>query len=634
MPLDSRETIQKRLCRSSYKNQIGPNSLEFLKRRFRSLLSQSRTPLRQAEGKAYDRTVTFLIEGPGPRAGLSLYFRNILSRPAVIWRHSCNSRYSPPRQADAETCGEAVQYVKYEQGERPLRTQIHPQRKTAAGTNARAIRTAEGGVAADPVVKPNGKDPDANDKAAAEDETPFFDHLVSLRDRLSSGSAKIYLYRLWPEIDAGEKHYIGIVREPIDEDFLLRHYGSGKYMLLVKNPPHKPRTFNVPIHNPEYPPNVDAALVLSSPVNDRYFKTWAAKPNGAASKPEKESPGEPDIAGIIRASREGNKLEPQVIEWLQNMADRRDDLAAKLAEGSAKNPASDLASLLTAVKGIMPAPVAAPPPAQIDMAALLRLVKELQPPPPPPAPNPLQLLEQAKGLFSPPQDDLSHIDRLLGIADKLSGLRGGAAGGPRSAWDVGLDYVKELVPLAPYLGNLMGLRIPGRDGTPAPGAATATTPAQPAAFDPYQRPDLLRQHAQGVNGATGQAAAPAVPLPGTAPPAAPPAAAPANGAAAQPNDLLPVFQQYGALVVNALNNGTPGYDFADYVCGLLGKGTHAMIAAHGEDALVATMKSIPEIALFGEPRLRAFTAEFIDFERYLNEMAEETAAGGQAGASA
>ena len=511
-----------------------------------------------------------------------------------------------------------------------MRTRTQPQKKTDAEVGA---RTAVGG-GAETAGKPNGLEHPINGKAA-EEEQPFFDYLASLRDRLSNGSAKIYLYRLWPEIDTGEKHYIGIVNQVIDEEYLLRHYGSGKYMLLVKNPPNKPRTFNVPIHNPAYPPNVDAALVLSSPVNDRYFKTWGAKPNGNADKVEKDQPKEHDVAEIIRAATQGNKLEPQVIAWLQNMADRRDDLASKLAEGSAKNPAGDLASLLTALKDIMPTPVAAPPPQQIDMAALLRLVKELQPPPPPPAPNPLQLLEQAKGLFSPPADDLSNIDRLLGIADKLSGLRGGgAAGGARSAWDVGLDYVKELVPLAPYLGNLMGLRIPGMGGTAVPGAANGAPPAQPAApaaFDPYANPQALRSHASNLTAQQPPPAAAPV-LPGTAAPVAPPAAAPANGAAPS-NDLLSVFQQYGALVVNALNNGTPGYDFADYVCGLLGKATHAMIASHGEDALVATMKSIPEIALFGETRLRAFTAEFVDFERYLNEM-EEPAHEGQVGATA
>jgi hypothetical protein len=48
-----------------------------------------------------------------------------------------------------------------------------------------------------------------------------------------------------------------------------------------------------------------------------------------------------------------------------------------------------------------------------------------------------------------------------------------------------------------------------------------------------------------------------------------------------------------------------------------------MISAHGEDALVRTMVSIPEIALFGESRLRTFTKEFINYEAYLEQVSEE-----------
>jgi hypothetical protein len=102
--------------------------------------------------------------------------------------------------------------------------------------------------------------------------------------------------------------------------------------------------------------------------------------------------------------------------------------------------------------------------------------------------------------------------------------------------------------------------------------------------------------------------------------------APPNGTAssgAPPNDLLTTFQMYGGLVVQALNGGVPGYDFADHITALTGNVTHAMISAHGEDALVHTMLSIPEIALFGESRLRTFTKEFINYEAYLEQMSEE-----------
>jgi hypothetical protein len=99
--------------------------------------------------------------------------------------------------------------------------------------------------------------------------------------------------------------------------------------------------------------------------------------------------------------------------------------------------------------------------------------------------------------------------------------------------------------------------------------------------------------------------------PPTPPP--PPPATPPSGQ----NQLLGLFSQYGNLVVNALNNDTAGYDFADSLIGLLGTQTHAMIASQGEEALAATMLMIPEIAIFGEQRIRTFVGEFIHYQEYL-----------------
>jgi hypothetical protein len=40
---------------------------------------------------------------------------------------------------------------------------------------------------------------------------------------------KVYLYRLWPVIDRREdNHFLAKVAEPFDEDYLLRHFDSGK----------------------------------------------------------------------------------------------------------------------------------------------------------------------------------------------------------------------------------------------------------------------------------------------------------------------------------------------------------------------------------------------------------------------
>src|SRR5262249_44942386 len=47
---------------------------------------------------------------------------------------------------------------------------------------------------------------------------------------------------------------------------------------------------------------------------------------------------------------------------------------------------------------------------------------------------------------------------------------------------------------------------------------------------------------------------------------------------AVPNELMPLLQNYGGLVLNALNGQVPGFEFADNLVRLFGGATHASIA--------------------------------------------------------
>jgi hypothetical protein len=438
---------------------------------------------------------------------------------------------------------------------------------------------------------------------------------------------QIYVYRRWPRITLTDKpHYVGVHRTPVDEEFIRSTYGSGRYVLRLNDAKGTIDSTGIEIQDLSHPPKVAADELIDCNENARYYKLWPVEAKKKATDDVNANDSAvKELAGVLKMvleKKDAGKDDDEAKKALSSLIDWA--LKQKEKEREQNSPTA-FAEMVREIKGILPSPAPPPAPApQTDMAALLRLAKELQPPPPPPPPNPLQLLEQAKGLFSPPQDDLANIDRLLSIANKLAAIRGGGEG-QRSGWDVGLDYLRELSPLAQHFANVFGLRMSGMTAPPAPGAAPGTVAAAPAAFDPYQRPDLLKQHAQMVNGfAAAQAAAAAAPgaVPSTA---APPPGAPANGmaaGAAPSNDLLATFQMYGGLVVSALNGGVPGYDFADHIVALTGSATHAVISAHGEDALVDTMKQIPEIGLFGEPRLRAFVKEFLNYEQYL-EQAEE-----------
>jgi hypothetical protein len=214
---------------------------------------------------------------------------------------------------------------------------------------------------------------------------------------------------------------------------------------------------------------------------------------------------------------------------------------------------------------------------------------------------------------------LDDFDKVFALLDRAR--QWGGSGARRTGWDIGYDIARDIgLPIvqtfSSTLTNIMALR---RGATPAgtvPGAPTV-----PAAFDPYREPAAAAAYAK-----TQQAATTPTPTQPPAPPPPPPPAPPPGGAqpAATPAagtspELLQIFQQYGNLVFQALNNGTPGYAFADYISGLLGTTTHAMLANHGEDTLVSTMLGIQEFQLFGETRIRSFVHEFIHFEEFQEE---------------
>jgi hypothetical protein len=433
---------------------------------------------------------------------------------------------------------------------------------------------------------------------------------------------KLYIYRRWPRVSRDDApHYIGAHRQAIDEEFIKGMYGSGRYLLKLNNQKRTIDNASLEIQDLAFPPKLSPDELMDCPENERYHKLWPAESqkatattaNGSSDSAVKE------LAGVLKlilekkdAAKEGDESKRalnSLIDWA---------LRQKEAERAESSPTA-LAILVKEIKGILPTPTPPTAPApQSDMATLLKLAKELQPAP---APNPLQLLEQAKTLFSPPQDDLAHIDRLFSIADKLAGLRG-SGGGSRSGWDVGLDYVRELVPWAPYLGGIFGLRMPG---VSAPGGVpgTASAAAPPAAFDPYANPDLLKRHAQNMNAsASGKTAGQPSPAPGQSPPLTP-------DATQSQDEISALLTSYGPIVLSALNSGVSGAEFADNIARLFGSATPAVIGNHGEDILTQNMMSIPEFKLFGEARLRRFAHEFICYEEILeseNEPAEDSGA--------
>jgi len=273
----------------------------------------------------------------------------------------------------------------------------------------------------------------------------------------------------------------------------------------------------------------------------------------------------------------------------------------------------------------------------LDVLGLVKAIRDLQPKMPEP-PDQMAFLERAQKILAPQTnaaavDDLTRFEKFLSVADRLAGWRGGTGG--RSGWDTALDFTKELAPtvIQPLMGiinNALLLRSQAK-GAPA-GAAPLSFAASPVAFDPYANPSAAAAYAQTLRNqpagpaptsAPASAASPGVP-PATAAPQNMPAGSVSNGNGQPASELMGLLQAYGGVVVNSLNTGSRGCDFAQWLADGFGTATHAMIAQQGEVALVQSMMATPELAMFGEARLKRFAAEFINYEQILDAENEET----------
>jgi hypothetical protein len=477
------------------------------------------------------------------------------------------------------------------------------------------------------------KPPEAKRSKAKPTKLPLWDFLED--DERDTDGTTTVLYRLEPIINRRHgEHFIAKKSGKLTREDILQEFGSGVYQLIVKDVNNKllykdQQSF----HNHKFPPQMDPAeVVAGDPRNEVYLKVWG-KRSTDGDKSDKGSSAPSDMNTVLNTVLDKTgSFDPKLADLWEKTARERDELSKVLAQ---KNAPPDFVTQAKAFKELFPQlfqPAAASsPPGSVsqplDPLAFAKAMKDLQP-------DQMAMLVQAKEIFAaaqPAASGFAQFREVFGFARELLESRGG--GGRRNGWDVALDLTRELgpsvvQPVLQLINNIMVLRSQPNSAAraPAPGMSAAAGAGMPSAFDPYANPEALRQHARMMNNQP--AAAASAQGPATAPnqAASEPAASTGSPAGAAPqgaagtNELLPLVQNYGGLIVNALNNGTPGYDFADYVARLFGTATHAMIAGHGEEPLCQSMLSAPELAMFGEGRVRKFVHEFIDYETYLENL--------------
>jgi hypothetical protein len=475
-------------------------------------------------------------------------------------------------------------------------------------------------------------EPKVETKPSKEPKVPMWDFLEDETRNLDGTTTMVY--RLEPVISRpARQHCIGQHVGCFSRDQVFREYGSGVYQFYVKDANKKPLyTESSSFHNLNYPPKLDPLeLVISDPKNQPYLqmfkKATESKSPSAADAARKD-----DIAEILRAHSEGNKVDPQVISWLQDLGDKRDVLAAKLAEASARNPTADFAELVKAVKDLMPdhsASVTVDPlaivdkvlsiqnRAETDVEKVWKLVERAQGrAQPAEAPNPINTIKETLGMVSQFKELFkSEVSPTVITSDGM-GLEG---------WQALTSSVMQSLPEA--LKGFAAVVSAFKSGTPPPAAPPANVPPaapRPGGFDPYKDMAAAREYARSQNAAATSASQPGNPQQGSVPN---PSAAPGAGFSASANAPDSAPQQAAGMdpvlalltsAISCLQRGVSGYRFADSVIVMHNELEYEAIVNQIEvmtiPAIVAMAKGVPQIGDYVtryEPQFIRFVEEFI-----------------------
>jgi hypothetical protein len=502
-------------------------------------------------------------------------------------------------------------------------TQERPE--TASDQSAAPAAVAEPPVENQPDAQPAKRASKA--KEEKEPKLPFWEFLGGLGERWQTEDLGLYVYRLWPITDKrNPERYLAKLKESIDEDFLLRNYGSGKYWLVLNNGHGKTlREYVTNPHNPSFPPRVDPLeVVAGDPRNDLYFQVWAKRKDGGDGEGKRESAkGETaEILGTI--FEKGTKVDPALIDLWKEASKQRDELAKLLSEKKAEAPPQpaphpDVLGIISQVKQL-----------QGDPLAMLNQMKQLQA-------DPLAMLGKLKEFFPAKEpvkqeepNSLDHLEKMLNVFGRARDLftagSGAAVAGANpdsDTWEqIAVNVSSQIAPAINAIAQVvLAFKAQSVAAPPmAPAASPAAQPA-PAAFNPYDAEQMRNfMRSQTVRGPA-PAPQPGAPGPQPAAAAASPQAPPASaGQSIPPEDaitsqVLPLIHQ----ALSCLNRGVDGHGCAAAFCDLNGDLNYEAVAQQirgaGIPVLIELAKGIPEISpqvITYEARLKEFVEQFLE----------------------
>ncbi len=468
-----------------------------------------------------------------------------------------------------------------------------------------------------------------------------FDTMVSWLNLLTKdmwSHVVIYVYRHLPVIDRlkldpnGVK-YIDVLSEPLPSyyEYMVDKHGGGKYGFMVidtdrdKEDNYKNHIFDtkLTISMSQHEPKLDyRELDMNSRENIPYINRLRSQgkidergnpmtsnnPNGGGNNANNNN-NSTDVVALMKEF--GNIYSKLTADQQTKLRDKIDPEQASLSqsignlllEKMKQEDPSKTVSMITAMIQAMKADQPKPDNSSME---LFKQMIQMQ------SDNTKTIIEMMKLQIESnkpvesksDETEFDKILKLIEIAEKLKGGRGGGG----SAWDKGLEIAKEVaVPVFNAINNIIALKRQ-QGGVPIvnnPNMNPNMTPPIPQHIQQIQQPEMVANPAatsasqQGGNEMGW------------------------NGAIPPTEQLRGFLYQYGGMVLNQINAGKKGWEFAEDLINFTNSpAVHTMIARHGEDKIVEVLKSVPEFwnqveSVYGEEFLKKWVSDFCHYEEFL-----------------
>lgn len=429
----------------------------------------------------------------------------------------------------------------------------------------------------------------------------FFEYIKSLDEQRDWPHLVCYVYRFWPVLN--EKGYIDKISMPFDAEYIIREHGSGTYRFTLNDQNIRAKFRTVcylndwVVRDLERPPVIPDLTKLS--LNDPANKDYVAKliregkldPQGNIPAPAATGT-DPNLSQTVREAM--NMLLKAHLDR-GNAPRNGSDASEALEKGMAmlekaharsmdmlqrQNDPSGALQLLQAIKELMPKPEPQSNPANL-LKEIVGLVRELVPQPSVATSPQQSVAGQLKELI----DVMGAVREMAGVAEPIRASK--------LTWP---DVIMNAVPMIPgILSQAASLFWAARaTAAPSPTGATGRPPNPAVSMPPASAPD----------------GTPAAATRAIEPPAADPFANDPH--VAQLAQFIPVIAQP---LVNALNTGQSGADFADWIAGGYGQTVYGAIAQMQPEQIRAALDRTEAVAQIVQSlphgALDQFIAEFL-----------------------